>query len=224
MSVCNIFLATDKIICLTDTVVYSGGAGSKAMGLVSSKCFFNVAQTFAICGRGDLAGFIDALSFLEQAANFDEAKDVLSKVKQKISLKSLRRNVVELTLMGWSEQADALRSISLTVTHNKPDVVSEFTPGLHLHPHVAGARLPDSVDEDVMVKIALAQYKVKEKFAWDHLCIGGLMHVSVIKKDCIERYIAGAYPDYEPLCRHFTCPNRDEYLKTFPASNKELAA
>jgi hypothetical protein len=65
--------------------------------------------------------------------------------------------------------------------------------------------MPADMGAERMAKIALAQWKVAQRFNWN-MCIGGRMHMTTITRDGITQEEVGRYPDYSTHTTQFGDP------------------
>lgn len=213
MSVANILFMDDRILCLSDSMVYSGG---EAVGLCETKCRIHPGGRFATVTRGltDVADVVDDW-LADHAGDIEEAEaaiqDVLALAADvKASTRPDLR--VEATLMGWSDRHRDLRIVQFRMTKARPgwDVVL-LNRGLHLHPD-PGAPIPPPPHhhEAAMVKLALAQRAVLDRRGYKDMCIGGVMHLTTVTAGGVTQRIADTYPDYDADSARFGDPNAAE--------------
>lgn len=190
MSVANIFVGGDVLLCLTDTITYRNGIPS---GEIERKCFISKQNNFAFCVRGCVAFLELAEEVLSDVPCPEHAVSVMRKVFRDIPDELFLSSSGEITIMWFCVYKEAPRAIRFKL--NKGDFFKEeeLTPGVTLSPDIPGAVLPEYANEDVMVKIALAQYSVKKKLAMDDMCIGGTMHITKIDRTLISQFVAGHY-------------------------------
>lgn len=210
MSVANILFADDRILVLSDTMVYNTG---QPVALCESKTHIHPNGRFAMVTRG-LCHVGDALKgwIAEQAGDLNEAEAAAATVLNLAAeVKATKRPnlCVELSLMGWSPWHGDLRVVQLRLMKNRPewDVVV-LDRGLHLNPDPGAPIPPPTRDpEGAMVKLALAQRAVLDKRGYRDMCVGGVMHLTTITEAGAEQRIAGLYPDYDTDAARFGDPN-----------------
>lgn len=209
MTVVNISFAANRILCLTDTLLY---VGSRPAGLCGPKCMVADLGTFASATRGltRAADAVDAV--LRPLASFDRAERVLTGASAEIRALTAGENL-ETYLMGWSDRRQALAVVQFQWLQHLADLtVRELPPGIHIQPGSAAlARAIEAsgireADEARMVKVALAQHRANLE-AFDRLlCIGGVMHLTTVTAAGCRQHIAGLYPDYEAMADQFVDP------------------
>lgn len=206
MSVCNVYINSEGIICLTDTIKYKG---DEATGLCHRKSFVSSNKEFSIGIRGSIA-FIERISLYQDFPDAGLVEEALRLVPRHLDDRYFKACGGEVTLMSWDKGSDAPQAVRYAYAAGEPAQRQELEPGLHLAPKVPGAKLPQSVDGSVMVKIALAQHRVKERLNFP-FCIGGIIHLTTVTRDGAEQVIAGAFPDYADHAARFGCPNSADY-------------
>lgn len=215
MSVRNIFVSEERILCLTDTMIYSGG---KPLGLVTAKCGLTINEQVAFASRGAAWFGIVAATAMADCACFDDFTDGLEALASAVKADPacLQASVGELTYMGWSDAQQRLCAVVVQFPQDGGGAyeAKELPPGLHLAPGVPGAKLPATVTDDIMVKVALAQQKVATHFKLP-ACIGGIMHLTTVTKEGAARRMVGAYPDFEEHAR--TLPNSASNVEEYRA-------
>lgn len=208
MSVSNVFVGEERILCLSDTIVYRA---TEPVALMKGKCFVSHNDTFAFSLRGTVAFYRGVIDTFIRCPDLDTMEQQMPFFPHMLGDEPLKVSDGEITLMGWSNDHQQLRAIRFDVyPGGKPVEKAVLAPGLYLTPGIPDARLPQDADEEVMVKVALAQYKVNSRLG-SKLCIGGLMHITTVTEAGARRNIVGAYPEYEEHAKRFGCPNAEEY-------------
>ena len=207
MSVANVFFLRDRIFCLSDTIFYDG---KEAAGLHKTKT--ETYGRMAITTRGLVRAGNAVKAVASSYTDVDAAKPALDEAHALI-LDHKRGGddaiSVETTLMGWSDSRGDLVTYRWEVVDGTNEVrFSELPRGMHLAPSFLSLahEVPDSLTDAQMVKVGLAQHKMKERMNWS-MCIGGVMHVTEITKDNAAQRIVGTFPDYEMHAEMFGCPN-----------------
>lgn len=207
MSVLNIHFTDDSVEFLTDTLVYRG---DEPVGLCDTKAHIAENRSFAWCTRG-LCWLGDRFDHLARTCVSVDDADLAGCVwGDGITDADLGGTEgVEATIAGWSDRAGDLVVLRYD---RKPgrELVRTFVPrGVHLLPRPDNLPpLPATVSPAQFQALAMAQWKVRDKFMAD-LCIGGIAHRTVITKDDAVQSIAFAYPDYTTHAAQFGCPNAD---------------
>ncbi|MGY0791845.1 hypothetical protein ACW7BJ_20960 [Azospirillum argentinense] len=96
----------------------------------------------------------------------------------------------------------------------------EFAQGIHLNPEFPGrvaAMLPKTADDSVLQRIAIAQWRVQDKFSLP-LCVGGVMRLFDLTNNGAAERIIGTYPDYGQHARQFGDPNAAAVLELSEAA------
>jgi hypothetical protein len=68
--------------------------------------------------------------------------------------------------------------------------------------------MPSTVSEAQFIRLALAQWRVREQFMGS-LCIGGVMHLTSVTTAGADQRIVGTYPDYAEHASEFGDPNAE---------------
>lgn len=219
MSVCNLYVTEEKISCLSDTMSY---AKHKPVALTPPKTQIIADAGIAWCFRGqsrigkalDFTFNHDRYGILSFNRNvtIDDIHEYIEFSRDVISECFALDSVAEVVFMGWSELHGKARALEYRfLTDGSLSDPMEHGPGVHLKPAgPASMKMPERVDETIMVKLALAQHQVAERFRLP-LCIGGVMHLTTVTEDGAERRIVGAYPDYQAHAQRFGCPNAEDY-------------
>lgn len=89
--------------------------------------------------------------------------------------------------------------------------MKRLDPGIHLSPAQAsltrmGVKMPETATTEQAIKIAMAQQAMSLRHDLN-MCIGGLLHETVIKADGVSQRIVARYQGYEELRERFGCPN-----------------
>lgn len=210
MSVANILFSEDRILCLSDTMIYNDG---QPVALCESKTHTHPSGRFAMVTRG-LCHVGDALEgwIADQAGDINEAESAAATVLNLAAeVKATKRSDlrVELTLMGWSPRHKNLRVVQFRLLKSRPEWdVLVLDRGLYLHPDPGAPIPPPTRDpEGAMVKLALAQRAVLDKRGYRDMCVGGVMHLTTITEAGITQRIAGVYPGYDADAARFEDPN-----------------
>lgn len=194
MSVCNISFSTDRITILSDTLIYN--ADSKPTGLSEGKTGTN--GRFAWNCRGSMA-FCHPVAVVlsgDPERTLDQAVDG---IRYFMANNPVMPKGQEITLAGWSDTADRLRVVRLMRRCDADPVTeTDIEPGIHLMPapRIVGVVLPDHATDEQMIKLALMQYRVQEKFDFK-CCVGGLMHMTEVNRGGVTQKVVGRYPDYD---------------------------
>ncbi|HYH17621.1 MAG TPA: hypothetical protein VD995_03285 [Azospirillum sp.] len=209
MSVSNVFVGSDRILCLTDTMIYRG---NMPVGLCERKCFVSESGRFAFSMRGTHALLQVLGPVLARVESIEHVDIVIRGVPERIGDEFFEASGGEITLMCWSANKQAPQSTRYKLrAGGVPVQATTMEPGIHLAPRMApGVRLPAHADEAMMVKMALGQHKVQEKFS-QPMCIGGVMHLTEVNEHGADQKIAGFYPDYSEYYDRFGCPHAAEY-------------
>lgn len=208
MSVSNVFVGEDRILCLSDTIVYRG---PQPVALMRGKCFVAKNGRFAFSLRGTCAFYEKVINTFIRCPDLDTMETQMPFFPHMLGDEPLKASDGEITLMGWSDVNEQLRAVRFDIyPGGRPVEKNILATGFYLTPGVPGARLPKEADEQVMVKVALAQHKVNAHLG-SVICIGGLMHVTTVTKNEVKREIVGAYPGYEEHANKMGCPNAREY-------------
>lgn len=223
MSVTNILVGADEACLYTDTMVYRNG---KPLRLNDRKCHVSRCGTFAVAGRGN-AWWIDRYEeILDLSPDFDHAAQGLCSLLEG-TVAALddgwfdRGNLVALALVGWSASAGALRAVM--VKAGRDGVTAEPIPhGVHLWPGSTRLQLPATATDAQMVKAAMVQHRIQQSFGLP-ICIGGVLHRTVVTRDGISQEIAAVYPDYDDHAAQLGDPNAEAVADWRAAAGKVAA-
>ena len=222
MSVINIFFYPERILCVSDTVIYSDKVPA-CLG----ECKVNIYGRMAVATRGKVPAIRAVNVAVDGYSDIDSAMDAISTAHE-IILEHKESDdpdmAVETTVMGWSDERGALVAYRWEVLAGHDAVkFSALTPGMYLAPCFNSALppLPPEMTDARMVKVALAQQNTSEAMGYS-MCIGGVMHCTTVTPDEISRRIIGVYPGYDELAEEFGCPDA-EAVRAF-RKKMEMAA
>ncbi|MBU2089861.1 MAG: hypothetical protein KKB63_04780, partial [Alphaproteobacteria bacterium] len=108
---------------------------------------------------------------------------------------------IEATLGGWCSAEQRLKAVRVRRMQGmKQPEITVLPVGVHMLPTGKGLDdlLPGEADEALMVRLALAQWKVMHHFSLP-MCIGGLMHLTEVTATGARQWKAGEYPDYATM-------------------------
>lgn len=210
MSVCNFSFTESEILVLTDTMQYRE---RDAAGLCQSKAWISGSGNFVWTCRGSVSvgSLVDDL--IASSPDLDAAEEGMMDLFA--TAKGGGPLGIELTMFGPSGPSRTLRAIRLSIAPGPGTFqFQEFQHGVHLWPgsRVPLGALPPKADEQIMVKLALAQHKISEKYNLG-CCIGGVMHLSTVTSSGCRRRLIGTYPGYDEHAARFGDPNRDEVAR-----------
>lgn len=202
MSVLNINFAPGRIDLLSDTLCYSGGA---ALAVRDEDACCSVRPL-----RLDDRGYVSlGERFDEMAAGLADADGAI--LAARVFAETLADDAVgkglEITVAGWSDRLGALAVQMVTKAPREPVQAETFTEGVHLLPRPATLPpMPSTVSEAQFIRLALAQWKVRDQFM-GQLCIGGVMHLTTVTAAGADQRIVGLYPDHAQHAEAFSDPN-----------------
>lgn len=199
MSVCNLSFSPDRILCITDTLVYAKGV---PIGLCATKAHA-VGDRFAWTGRGLSRLLAPFGRLLPEFEHVDEAAAGAAEALDLADLESAPDfDGIELTIMGI-DAAGRLGVRRVTRRPGSGTETEEIGPGVHLAPPPpAAVKLPPEADADRLMRLSLAQWRAKAHYMnWG--CIGGTMHLTTIIPGRIEQRVVGHYPDHDELVARF---------------------
>ena len=182
MTVCNFSFSGDEILVLSDTMAYQDG---KPHHMTLPKVVVADNQSFAVECRGPVA-VSDALERLTHIGSFDE---FVAGCRRTFSGLTAAEDT-EVSIFGWSEERGRLAAIRMKMPKGGGFSETEFE-----HAGQLPVPLPPVVNAATMVKLALAQHRVADRFKLA-LCIGGRMHLTRITRGSVVQWEAGRYPDY----------------------------
>ncbi|WPZ33133.1 hypothetical protein T8K17_18045 [Thalassobaculum sp. OXR-137] len=203
MSVLNINFAPGRIDLLSDTLCYSGG---EPHSLCETKTHVAPSGRFAWTTRGYVSL---GERFDEMAAGLADADGAI--LAARVFAETLADDAVgkglEITVAGWSDRLGALAVQMVTKAPREPVQAETFTEGVHLLPRPATLPpMPSTVSEAQFIRLALAQWKVRDQFM-GQLCIGGVMHLTTVTAAGADQRIVGLYPDHAQHAEAFSDPN-----------------
>lgn len=206
MSVANIAFTEDRILCTSDTLVYTD---QKPTALGERKADVAQSRRFAWVGRGSVALGSVYDGWLAQCEDLDAADDMVSWLMPIIGDADVRDVCLELHLLGWSDARGAL-----SVVRHLWDGASYgrkiLEPGVYLHPYASSSQPPSGLTAQQLVKVALGQQQFARRLGLP-MCVGGLVHLTEVDRLGASQRIAAAYPDYEDDVARFGCPNYAAY-------------
>lgn len=211
MSVANIFFMPDRILCLSDTLVYDNDTGRPAY-LCDRKTF--VYGRMAVVTRGTVPAGRAVNAIAEDYTDVDGARAVLDNAHALILEHKLNEDptlTVETTAMGWSDVKGDLVAYRWELLDGQSTVTFRELPrGMHLAPgfNTALPPMPPAMDDARLVRVALAQHATAQQMEYN-MCIGGVMHVTEVTADSVSQRIVGTYPDYDQHAEAFGCPNEE---------------
>lgn len=226
MSVVNVsFLSESEILMQSDTLSYRDG---KPAGLHKSKVY--AGNSFACGQRGlvTVANGFDAV--MSKCVDMDHAIAVCLEL-----LRNNASSIVEgaarffptapashqMLFGGWSPSRNLMIVVKVILDAGGVQVTVTDTPGqTYLNPDLRAGLTVQAATRDQLVKLALHQSKLLQ-FA-PGMCIGGVIHVTSVRRDSVKQCVAGLYPNYWELSQVFGDPNSDavrDYLKS-----REMAA
>lgn len=190
MSVCNFFLAGDRIVVLTDTLGYVGDRPA----IFLDKLAVNAEARLAVTTRG-LYGIGYAVE--RAAASWTGRADaeaaivaMLPELAAEYADLLAPGEGAEVTLFGIDGAPFALRH---TWRSGKPMRRQVFAPGLYLSPTLGKQMQPASVTHEQMRQVALLQQRVAKQHRLN-MCVGGDMVITEITAAGVEQH-ATPYPD-----------------------------
>ena len=84
-----------------------------------------------------------------------------------------------------------------------------FDRGVYLSPTSSTQPpLPSTVTDDQFVRLALAQWKIRDRFGAS-LCIGGCQHITTATRSGVTQRLVGVYPDYDDHAATLGDPNAE---------------
>lgn len=193
MSVCNFFLAADRLMILTDSVQYAG----KEPAALGSKIHLNEPAGLAVTVLGltligeTYARLLQGWGNREQAELGIEA--LIEACPPSVMVRkdgSLRGYTV--TLFGWESRAPFVKRWN----HHPDGTVSRYTfePGLYLTPSFGKQQQPADVTPEQMRQVAELQQRLATRNGLT-MCIGGWMDVTTIDADGVRTERLADYPD-----------------------------
>lgn len=199
MSVCNLSVTPSRILILSDTLQYRGG---EPVSFCDSKTAISKAGGYAHTLRGPalVADFIQQA--LDSVTALHEAVGAVTGVLEAVDPETIAAcRGIEATLAGKLQPSGQLVAVRVRRMQGMlhPETVT-LRAGVHLLPTGEGldALLPPEADEKLMVRLALAQWKVREHFTLP-LCIGGIMHLTEVTPAGARQWVAGEYPDHDAV-------------------------
>lgn len=215
MSICNLMVGADAVWLLSDTMTYEDG---KPVALTQRKAEVAPNEAFIWSCRGSvgLGNILDEC--VATAQEIDEAERIATVAIERIPADLMELGGrVEITIAGWSGLRGAMRVVRLYRSAKDGFTATMFEPGVHLAPGASKLpAMPAVVSEAQFVKLALAQWKISERFGLAG-CVGGVMHLSTVTCHGAEQRIVGLYPDYAQHAAEFGDPNAEEVARFLAA-------
>lgn len=207
MSICNLLFSRDRVILLTDQMVYD--ADGKPVELAPRKAETGSRVIWATRGSVGLGNLVDAA--LAGVDGFDLAMEATIAAVDLIAPDLVERGrKIEVTIAGVSDAEGWLRC-SRIARDPKGTTVEHFEPGCHLSPSSSAApRIPADISIARFLKLALAQQEVSERFGLKG-CVGGAIHLTGVNSAGETwRELAGLYPTYDVDAATLGDPNAEE--------------
>ena len=205
MSVLNINFAPGRIDLLSDTLCYADG---EPHSLCETKTHIPSSGQFSWTTRG-LVRTGERFDELAGKCADADAASLAARVFAEMLTDDEVANGFEITVAGWSDRLGTLAMQMVTKAPGEPVKAETFTEGVHLLPRPAKLPpMPSTVSEAQFIRLALAQWKVRDQFM-GQLCIGGVMHLTTVTAAGADQRIVGLYPDYDQHAEAFGDPNAE---------------